>query len=114
MGSAGQNRQAKLCGGCRRALPQAQEFSPRVVEARLRLGRDFDLRLQEFAPDAACGAAVGSLKKRVRCLSRRLEGLAIAEKIFFLDAELKQLVGRKDPRLAIRWNKRADAQSPLA
>ena len=80
----------------------------------MRLGRDLDLRLQEFAPDAACGAAVGSLKKRVRCLSRGFEGLAIGKKIFFLDAKLKQLVRRKDPRLATRRNKRADAKSPFA
>ena|SRR5947207_12403008 len=74
----------------------------------MRLGCDFDLRLQEFPADMARTVAVSDLKKRVWCLRWRREGLAIRKKILFLDAELKQFVGRKDTRLVTRRNERAD------
>jgi hypothetical protein len=80
----------------------------------MRLSGDFDLRLQEFSADTAGSVAVSDLKKRVRRLWWRREGLAIRKKVFFLDAKLKQFVRRKDTRLVTRRNERADTKSPLA
>jgi len=79
----------------------------------MRLGRDFDLRLQEFSADPAGGQAVGGVKKRFRSLCGNLECLAIGKKIFFLDAELKQLAWRKDARLALGRNERTDVKPPF-
>jgi hypothetical protein len=78
------------------------------------LGRDFDLRLQEFSADTARTVAVSDLKKSVRCLRWRCESLAIRKKILFLNAELKQFVGRKGTWFVTRRNERADVKSPVA
>src|ERR1700745_3783962 len=114
MRSAGQDRQAILARGRRGALPQAQQLTARFVEASMRLGRDFDLRLQELPLDTTGGAAIGDLKECVRCLGRRGESFTIGKKVLFLDAALKQCVGGKGMRLVTRRNKRADTKSPLA
>ena len=79
----------------------------------MRGGGDFDLRLQEFAADTPCREAIGGLKKRIGRLRGDVESVTIGKEIFFLDAELEQVAGRKDARLAFRWNERANMKAPF-
>ena len=114
MGSASQNRQAVCRGGGSRILPQPQKLLPRFIGAAMGFGRDLDLCLQEFPTDPADGAELGSAEQCVGCLRRRLASLRIGQKIFFLNAELKQVVGPEGARFPARRDERAEPETPLA
>ena len=105
--------EAMLRGGGRRVLPQPQKFELAVAGLAMRLGRDFDLGLQKFAPDVARRAEIRALEERIRCLRGDLQGLRVGEKVFFLDAELEQIVGHEGAGKQTRWNQCPDAQAPL-
>ena len=93
VGSASQYREAVLGGGGGSILAQPQQLAPRRAGIVMRLGRDLDLGLQEFALDTARGAEIRRLEQRVGRLGRCLEGPRIGQKIFFLDAEAETIVG---------------------
>ena len=73
----------------RRVLSQPKQLDPGLFEAAIRLGRDFYLCLQEFASNMAHGAEIGGVKKSLRSLRGRLEGVGIGKEIFLFDAELE-------------------------
>src|SRR6202012_4589931 len=91
-------------------LPELQEFTPRIADLGMRLGRDLDLRLQEFALDASGGAEIGRAKQRVGGFARRLKSLGVGEEIFLLNAELEGAVGH-ETRRAIRRGERTGTKS---
>jgi hypothetical protein len=58
-------------------------------------------------------AEIGALKQRVRRPRGSLQRSRVGQKIFFLNAELKQPVGHESAGMLPRWRHRPDAQSPV-
>src|SRR5215468_2163704 len=79
----------------------------------MRFSRNLDLRLEKFPANMPRDAEIGTLKQRVRRLRGGLQGSRIGQKMFFLNAELKQLVGHESAGMLPRWRHRPDAQSPI-
>src|SRR5215469_5121507 len=79
----------------------------------MRFGRDLDLRLEKFPANMPSNAEIGALKQHVRRPRGSLQRSRIGQKIFFLNAELKQLVGHESAGMLPRWRHRLDAQSPI-
>src|SRR5215469_8578158 len=79
----------------------------------MRFGRDLELRLEKFPANMPSNAEIGALKQRVRRPRGSLQRLCVGQKIFFLNAELKQLVGHESADMLVRWRHRPDAQSPI-
>jgi hypothetical protein len=79
----------------------------------MRFSRDLDLRLEKFPANMPSNAEIGALKQRVWRPRGSLQGSRIGQKIFFLNAELKQPVGHESAGLLPRWCHRPDAQSPI-
>src|SRR5215472_2665670 len=79
----------------------------------MRFSRNLDLCLEKFPANMSRDAEIGALKQHVRRLRGSLQGSRIGQKIFFLNAELKQLVGHESAGMLLRWRHRLDAQSPI-
>ena len=99
-------------GGRRHVLAQPLELGARVADLAMRLGRDLDLGLEKLAADPPRIAALGELEQRFRRLLGHLERLCVGEKIFLLDAELKQIVRGEDAGV-FRRHQGADAEAAL-
>jgi hypothetical protein len=69
--------------------------------------------LKKFPANMPSNAEIGALKQRVWRPRGSLQGSRIGQKIFFLNAELKQPVGHESAGLLPRWCHRPDAQSPM-
>ncbi len=104
MGAAGQNGKTMFRCSRSRAPAQAQQFVPRMFGIAMRLGRDFDLRLQELAADMAGRCQIGAFEQRIGGFRRCLQRLRVRQEIFLLDAELEQFVGREDGCILPGWN----------
>ena len=113
MGAAGQDRKPVLGSGCGRIEPQLAQFDPRVVGAAMGLGRYLDLGLQKLPADISRRAKGGGLEQRVRRFRGNFTAFRVGKKVFFLDAELKIIVGRKNACLLARRHQRPNVKSSL-
>jgi hypothetical protein len=78
--------------------PEMKEFGPGPAAVGMRLGRHFNLSLEEFPPDMPGCPEIGFVKEHIRGFGRHLQRLGIGKEVFLLDAKLKFIVRREDAR----------------
>jgi hypothetical protein len=109
MRTASQNDEVVLRGGRSRVLPQPLQLQLTITGRTMRFGRDLDLGLEKFPANMPSNAKIGALKQCVRRPRSSLQRSRIGQKIFFLNAKLKQLVGHESAGMLPRWHHRTDA-----
>ena len=87
VGAAGHDGEAVLRGHVGDLAAEEAQFLSGIADIDMHVGGDFELGLQHFAHGLSAGRPVRCFEQLIGSLMRDLEGAAIGEEIFLLDAE---------------------------
>ena len=88
MGAGGEDGEAVLGRDRRHGVAKEAQFGARLLHAGMGNGRRFDLRLQEFAADAAAGRVLRLRQEGLRHLPRNRLRLGVDEKILLFNPQI--------------------------